>query len=126
VAAPCAPWHCVRGPVRNSGITRPFNGIVRLHRKTVPTNHACPKCGHSIGWTQLRDKLQCPGCGTQLESTWSTVFFWTTLVLGFPLSIAAAFGTWPFIIALALSGGLAFVISAVGSTIKVLEKNDAT
>jgi len=29
VAAPCAPWHCVRGPVRNGGSGRPFNGIVR-------------------------------------------------------------------------------------------------
>jgi len=31
VAAPCAPWHCVRGLVRNGGRGRPFNGIVR-HR----------------------------------------------------------------------------------------------
>jgi len=29
VAAPCAPWHCVRGPVRKFVVTRPFNGIVR-------------------------------------------------------------------------------------------------
>jgi hypothetical protein len=27
-AAPCAPWDCVRGPVRNGGRGRPFNGIV--------------------------------------------------------------------------------------------------
>ena len=28
MAAPCAPWHCVRGPVRKCGRGRPFNGIV--------------------------------------------------------------------------------------------------
>ena len=31
MAAPCAPWHCVRGPVRKCRVTRPFNGIVREH-----------------------------------------------------------------------------------------------
>jgi len=31
VAAPCAPWHFVRGPVRKSVIAWPFNGIVRQH-----------------------------------------------------------------------------------------------
>jgi hypothetical protein len=29
VAAPCAPWHCVRGPVRSGCGGRPFNTIVR-------------------------------------------------------------------------------------------------
>jgi hypothetical protein len=29
VAAPCAPWRCVRGPVRNGSCGRPFNGTVR-------------------------------------------------------------------------------------------------
>jgi hypothetical protein len=31
VAAPCAPWHCLRGPVRDRVRGRPFNGIVRQH-----------------------------------------------------------------------------------------------
>jgi hypothetical protein len=30
VAAPCAPWHCVRGPVRKRRSARPLNTIVRL------------------------------------------------------------------------------------------------
>ena len=29
MAAPCAPWHCVRGPVRNGGSVRPLNLAVR-------------------------------------------------------------------------------------------------
>src|SRR2546423_1121251 len=32
VAAPCAPWHCVRRPVRNGACGRPLNGIVRPHQ----------------------------------------------------------------------------------------------
>jgi len=32
MAAPCAPWHCVRGPVRSGSRGRPFNLSVR-HRK---------------------------------------------------------------------------------------------
>jgi len=31
VAAPCAPSHCVRGPVRKGGSVRPLNSIVRSH-----------------------------------------------------------------------------------------------
>ncbi len=31
MAAPCAPWHCVRGPVRKGGGVRPLNSIVRQH-----------------------------------------------------------------------------------------------
>ena len=31
MAAPCAPWHGVRGPVRNGDRARPFNTIVRKH-----------------------------------------------------------------------------------------------
>jgi hypothetical protein len=31
VAAPCAPYHCVRGPVRKCGRGGPFNGIVSRH-----------------------------------------------------------------------------------------------
>jgi hypothetical protein len=31
VAAPCAPSHCVRGPVRKHSAGRPFNGIVSRH-----------------------------------------------------------------------------------------------
>jgi hypothetical protein len=37
-AAPCAPWHCVRGPVRKSGVTRPFNRIVSCHSGPVKNN----------------------------------------------------------------------------------------
>ena len=36
VAAPCAPWHCVRGPVRKCGVTRPFNRIVSHHTVSEP------------------------------------------------------------------------------------------
>jgi hypothetical protein len=36
VAAPCAPWHCVRGPVRMCGVARPFNTIVRRQREMWP------------------------------------------------------------------------------------------
>ena len=28
MAAPCAPWHCMRGPVRSGGCGRPLNTIV--------------------------------------------------------------------------------------------------
>src|SRR5258706_6847963 len=35
MAAPCAPWHCVRAPVRNSIRCRPFNGIVRSHLMSI-------------------------------------------------------------------------------------------
>ena len=31
VAAPRAPWHCVRGPVRKCSCGRPFNTLVRCH-----------------------------------------------------------------------------------------------
>src|SRR2546429_282473 len=31
MAAPCAPLHCMRGPVRNGGRGRPLNEIVRRH-----------------------------------------------------------------------------------------------
>jgi ribosomal protein S18 acetylase RimI-like enzyme len=31
LAAPCAPWHCVRGPVRIGSCGRPLNEIVRRH-----------------------------------------------------------------------------------------------
>jgi hypothetical protein len=43
VAAPCAPWHCVRGPVRNGSCGRPFNGIVRRHQVTVVAIEAFAK-----------------------------------------------------------------------------------
>jgi hypothetical protein len=31
VAAPCEPWHCLRGPVQIGSGGRPLNGIVRQH-----------------------------------------------------------------------------------------------
>jgi hypothetical protein len=42
VAAPCAPWHCLRGPVRNGGRGRPFNGIVRQHSTSVAIVRTSP------------------------------------------------------------------------------------
>jgi hypothetical protein len=34
VAATCAPWHCVREPVRKCAVSPPFNGIVRTLMST--------------------------------------------------------------------------------------------
>ena len=45
VAAPRAPWHCVRGPARKSGRGRPFNTIVRQHeRASMEQREECELC----------------------------------------------------------------------------------
>ena len=36
MASPCAPWHCVRGPVSGGSRGRPFNGIVRHQAQAMP------------------------------------------------------------------------------------------
>lgn len=45
MAAPCAPWNCVRGPVRKYGRGRPFNGIVSPHRIGVSAISLFVPCG---------------------------------------------------------------------------------
>ncbi len=39
MAAPCAPWQCVRGPVRNGGRARPLNLIVSRHMNSAIEFH---------------------------------------------------------------------------------------
>ena len=43
MAAPCAPWHCVREPVRRAVGVRPFNKIVRQHgnRHSIQPESRC-------------------------------------------------------------------------------------
>lgn len=50
MAAPCAPLHCVRGPVRTGGHGRPLNRIFRLHRVSdvVIFDGVCNLCAHSV------------------------------------------------------------------------------
>jgi len=48
VAAPCAPWHCVRGRVRKCGGARPFNRIVRKHFRMTGEVHETSR-GSTVG-----------------------------------------------------------------------------
>ena len=50
MAAPCAPWHGVRGPVRKYGRVRPFNGIVRSHLGAMDANEIA---GSVVGWAVM-------------------------------------------------------------------------
>jgi len=80
VAAPCARLQLVRGPVRNGGRGRPFNGIVRHQPMRVSrvgssvtvqlADHGvfCPKCGHLFReFHILSDQPfeKCPRCRTR-------------------------------------------------------------
>jgi hypothetical protein len=49
VAAPCAPWHCVRGPVRSASGGRPFNTIVRKHMQYLDSVRVRVVLGVLIG-----------------------------------------------------------------------------
>ena len=46
MAAPCAPCHCVRGPVRKGGRGRPFNGIVSQLQMTPFETEVLDRCAN--------------------------------------------------------------------------------
>jgi hypothetical protein len=56
VAAPCAPLHCVRGPVRMGGGGRPLNSIVRSHFLMASQDDVYVQFGRAAELAQMLER----------------------------------------------------------------------